>query len=255
MTDIYKTPSSELTESAPLEGFGSLERGIGGQFQFSIREIVSEAWKKTSGAKGTIWLAMLLYIVVATPVSVGIPILLELIGLSSQPAPGEPYNAMVVLGFIVSQIIILSITLPLGAGLFMVGLKIAVGATVSSTEVFGHFHKTLPLLVSVILIYFMMLVGFALLILPGIYLLVAYYLAIPLIVEKNLSPWQAMEASRKAITKCWFRFFGLGILILLIAAVAMIPLGIGLIWVMPFIFIAYGIVYRNIFGFEGEVSA
>ena len=33
----------------------------------------------------------------------------------------------------------------------------------------------------------------------------AYLLAIPLVVERGLSPWQALEASRKAITQHWFK--------------------------------------------------
>jgi len=91
----------------------------------------------------------------------------------------------------------------------MVGLKIAVGPPVTPSEVLKHYDKTFSLLLTIILMYIMLLIGFILLIIPGIYLLVAYYLAIPLIVEKGLSPWKALEASRKSITKCWFRFLAL----------------------------------------------
>ena len=57
--------------------------------------------------------------------------------------------------------------------------------------------------------------------------------------EKGLSPWKALEASRKAISKCWFRFVGLGFVVMLIMLVGMLPLGIGLIWVMPLMLIAF----------------
>ena len=102
--------------------------------------------------------------------------------------------------------------------------------------------------------YILVAIGFLLLVLPGIYLMVAYSLAMPLVVEKGLSPWQALEASRKAITKSWFRFIGLGLAIMVIMIVSMIPLGIGMIWTIPMAMIAFGIAYRNIFGYEGEVE-
>jgi hypothetical protein len=61
-----------------------------------------------------------------------------------------------------------------------------------------------------------------------------------------------MDASRKAITHRWFAVFGLFVLLGLINLVAMIPLGIGLIWFLPLTVIAGGILYRNIFGCEAQ---
>ncbi|MGB0361170.1 MAG: hypothetical protein ACPGEF_07175, partial [Endozoicomonas sp.] len=75
-------------------------------------------------------------------------------------------------------------------------------------------------------------------------------LAIPLMVDKGLTPWKAMEASRKAISKRWFTVFGLIIVISFLNLVAMIPLGLGLIWTIPMSSIAFGILYRNIFGYN-----
>lgn len=255
MTDVYKTPSANLIEPVSAEGFGSLERGIAGQYQFSIREIISEGWQKTNGAKGTIWLAMLLYIVVAIPVSMAVPFILQMLGLPSEPAVGQPMNAKIIVGNVISQLIIMLVTLPLGAGLFMIGLKIAAGVETSPSEVFNYFHKSLTLLGMIILLYIMLIIGFMLLVIPGIYLMFAYYLAFPLVVEKGLGPWQALEASRKALTHHWFRFVGLNIALWLLVIVSAIPLGIGLIWVLPLMFIAYGIAYRNIFGLEGAAAA
>ena len=255
MTDIYKTPASELTEAQTREGFGSLERGQAGQYQFSIREIIKEAWDKTSGAKGTIWLAFILYMVVVVPVSMGTPMLLGMLGLPADIEPGQEINATLIIGFVLSQVIIMVVSMPLGVGLFMVGLKIASGAPVSATEVFNYFHKIVPLVLTMFLMYVMLIIGFLLFVIPGIYLMFAYYLALPLVVEKGLGPWQALEASRKAVSKRWFRFVGLGIGLVIILIVGMIPLGLGVIWVLPMMMIAFGIAYRNIFGFEGASAA
>ncbi|MNG14005.1 hypothetical protein D3C84_977260 [compost metagenome] len=67
-------------------------------------------------------------------------------------------------------------------------------------------------------------------------------------VERGLSPWQALEASRKAITQHWFKVFGLCLLLGLITMVSAIPLGIGLVWSIPLFVIAMGVLYRTIFG-------
>ena len=70
----------------------------------------------------------------------------------------------------------------------------------------------------------------------------------PLITDKGMGVWEAMETSRKAIHKCWFRVFGIYLLMILIYLVSMIPLGIGLIWTMPMIIMVGGILYRRLFG-------
>lgn len=255
MTNVYQAPAASLDPATVAhQGFGSVEKGIAGDYEFSIRKIISEAWEKTSGSKGTIWLAILLYIVVFIPVSLIIPFLLDLLGLHA-PIPGQGFSTNSIIQMIVSQLLINVVVLPLGAGFMMIGLKRVVGAPVSATEVFGYYHKTLPLFGTLLLMYVMIAIGFCLLVLPGIYLSIAYYMAMPLVIEKNLSPWQALEASRKAITHHWFRIFGLGIVLMLIFMLSMLPLGIGMIWTMPMLMIAYGIIYRNMFGYEGRVAA
>lgn len=56
-----------------------------------------------------------------------------------------------------------------------------------------------------------------------------------------------MEASRKIITKQWFKVFGLGICLGIIVAISAIPLGIGLIWTIPLAMLSMGILYQTIF--------
>ena len=137
----------------------------------------------------------------------------------------------------------------------VLGLRRAVDAPLSGTSVLNYYDKIGPLAITLILMYIMVFIGFVLLILPGIYLAIAYCMAYLLVVEKGLAPWEALEASRKAITHRWFAVFGLMILIGLINLVAMIPLGIGLIWSVPFSVIAFGILYRNVFGCEAQTLA
>jgi hypothetical protein len=50
-------------------------------------------------------------------------------------------------------------------------------------------------------------VGFALCFVPGIYLIVAWLFALPLVADKRLEFWSAMELSRKVVTRVWFQVF------------------------------------------------
>jgi uncharacterized membrane protein len=247
MTDIYKAPDANLSQHAETGGYGSLEKGIAGDYEFSIGTVIGEAWQKTHGSKGAFNMAMFLYFILLIAVSVGVQLLT--VPLLSAVEPGQP-SAPVVVMAIAGQLLINLVCMPVAMGLFMLGLRAAVGANLEATSIFGYFSKMFSLLMTLILMYILIVIGFFLLVLPGIYLMFAYYLAMPLVVEKGLSPWQALEASRKAVTHRWFSVFGLMLSLMVIVLVSAIPLGIGLIWTMPMLIIAYGILYRNIFGVE-----
>lgn len=53
-------------------------------------------------------------------------------------------------------------------------------------------------------------------VLPGIYLFVAWIFALPLVADKRLEFWSAMEVSRKMVTRVWFPIF-------LLLALAFLP--------------------------------
>jgi hypothetical protein len=52
-------------------------------------------------------------------------------------------------------------------------------------------------------------------ILPGIYLVIAWTFGVPLVVDKKLEFWSALELSRKVVTRVWFEVFGLTLLVFL----------------------------------------
>lgn len=243
MSDIYKAPEAQLTTGEESGSYGSLERGIAGDYSISIGEIIGEAWRRTKGNKGTIWLALILYIVAFVVVSFVAGMITGYSAFDIEQQAGASFTST-----ISYQILVNLIAAPLTAGMMMIGIKIARDEKTSATEVFAHFDKLLPLVVANILMTILVTIGLFLLVLPGIYLAVAYMLTLPLIVDKNLGPWQALETSRKAITKHWFAFFGFLIVAVLLYVAGALPLLIGLIWVLPLLAIAFGVVYRNIFG-------
>ncbi len=250
MSDIYQTPQSSLeNETHAQDNFGSIERGINGEYQFDISEVISEAWQKTAGAKGTFWLAFLIYIAI----TIGISMLSQFV-LMAVAASSQNEAAVIVLSF-VEQLVMNLVLMPVVMGIMILGIRRSADVTIQAGSVMGHYSSMWRLFLTMLRVYLMVLIGLLLLILPGIYLMVAYYMAMPLVVEKGLSPWEAMEISRKTITKRWFTMFFFTIVVTLLILVSAIPLGIGLIWTLPMAMIAYGVVYRNMFGIRNETLA
>ncbi|MCK7597830.1 hypothetical protein M0G74_11165 [Microbulbifer sp. CAU 1566] len=241
MSDIYNAPQAELAaDEVNSANMGSIPKALAGDYQVNVGDTISEAWARTKGNKGTVWLGVLLYLVAY----IGISVVATMITGQSITDPDANQGV----GAIISNLIIVAASAPLGAGMMMIGVKIARDEQVSGTEVFAHFDKILPLAVCMILTYLLVTLGFILLVLPGIYLMVGYCMSIPLIVDKNMGPWQALETSRKAVTKHWFPVFGFLIVMLLLYVAGFLALLIGLIWAIPTLAIAYGVLYRNMFG-------
>ena len=89
--------------------------------------------------------------------------------------------------------------------------------------------------------------GFLLCIIPGIYLAVAYLFAKTLVIDKRLEFWDAMECSRKVVTRNWFPIFGLLIVGGLFMMAGVLALLVGLFITMPIFYAALMFAYEDIF--------
>ncbi|MCK5918983.1 MAG: hypothetical protein KAG34_11175 [Cocleimonas sp.] len=233
----YSTPNANLEmPQTRSHGGGSLESGIAGEYDFTIQAMLSEAWAKTNGLKGSFWGAALLLIV-------GILLVTGVLGFVIGAAGTDGMATQLIV-----QLVIMAFMYPFMAGIMMMGVKRSVDQPISFKMMFSYFSVTGTVILAGLFSTILTWVGFILLIIPGLYLAIAYGLIIPLIADKKLSAWQAMEASRKAITKRWFKIFGLYLVMGIIIMVSAIPLGLGLIWTYPMMVSLMGILYREIFG-------
>lgn len=226
---------------------GSLERGLAGDYPLSVGAVISEAWGRVAGNKGTIWVAILIYMGVTFVISLVLGLLL---GTTPTPTPTEGVSGAATPMEQLQQLITTVIVTPMWVGTVFLGVAIASDQPSSPTSIFAWYGKTLKLFITYILMGLMILLGLILLVLPGIYLAVAYQLALPLAADKDLSPWQALEASRKTVTHKWFTFFALWLIVALAVTASMVLLGIPLIWVLPACLIGLGVVYRDAIGAE-----
>lgn len=132
-------------------------------------------------------------------------------------------------------------------GLYGYILKLARGQPVEFGDIFNGFSVALvPLMLASLVSQFLTMVGILLLILPGIYLAVAYLFAYILVIDKKLEFWAAMEVSRRVITAQWWRMFGLLLLGAILCMLGAIALIIGMFIALPIYMAAMVYAYEDL---------
>ncbi len=224
------------------------------QYNFNIGDIFSEAWKKTDGLKGSFWAA---FACIALITAATFMISYSIDGLIQQY---YPMGDLAVITHPIAQIlqILFSVFLstPLFGGLLMLSIKHCAGEPIVYSSVFHYlkYWKQLaiyPIVVGLIGLVRSLLIdsswaqfGLSLVML---YIIVTYIMFVPLVVDKQLNTWAALEASRKHICAHWFKTLWFIILLGLIAGVSGMLILIPLIWTLPMVYNGIAILYRNIF--------
>lgn len=208
------------------------ESGASGK-SFAVSELARTAWEMTKGVKEEIWkaLAAVLFVTVVAEM-IG-----HLLGLNDR----QGFSAHI-LSFLLGVPASL-----LSAGIMYMGVQYASGETLSFRMVRAVLPVAVSLILAIILQTLFVTVGFVLLIIPGVYLSVGYSMTLPLIIERGLTPWEAMEVSRKAIHPVWWNVFALYLLVGAAFCLSALTLFIGLIWLLPWSVVLMGLVYRRLF--------
>ena len=95
-------------------------------------------------------------------------------------------------------------------GLYLVFLRRIRGQPASVGDVFAGFSLGFAqLLLAGFLGAFISWIGFFCCLLPGLYLFVAWTFGVPLVADRRLEFWSALELSRKVVSRVWFEVFAL----------------------------------------------
>lgn len=209
--------------------------------RFTISTLLKDAWHYSKGAKGSIWAALILMYLIL--IGMGVASTFYLVPMLPIE---DPLQILLVEGGL--QLLYTFLSFAFTAGIILIAINKIGQLPYSWKMVFSGFKRFGSLLLLFILQSVMLIIGFLLFILPGIYLSVGYILAIPLLLVKKLSPWQALEVSREAVHKRWWTVFFTLVIMGILAALSSIPLGLGLIWTVPMFFILVGVLYYHFFG-------
>ena len=76
-----------------------------------------------------------------------------------------------------------------------------------------------------------------------------------LLLDKNIDLWSALETSRKLITKKWFSFFALILVLILINFAGLLMCGLGLLVTAPWSVCAVVAAYEDIVGLNSVADS
>jgi hypothetical protein len=244
-TNPYAPPRAELDAPADAGLSPNLAAAVEGRYDFTVGDVMDEAWRLVKGMKATFWGAAvvvgLIYLVVDV---VGGILVSRFVTAEPNVAVKQVFNSIE--GAVMT---------PFTMGLQMMCVRRALGQPISFSTAFSYFPRAGTALAGAFLVLLVTGLGTLALIIPGIYLVIAYDLVTQLICDQNLSASDAMETSRKAITHRWWGVFGLGLVVALLTGLSALGLLIPLIWTLPWSMMTTAVLYRRMFYAASEPTA
>ena len=138
---------------------------------------------------------------------------------------------------------------PMTGGLYALYLKKIRGQPATLGDAFVGFSTAFaPLMLAKLVSTLLTGLGLVCCILPGIYLGVSWIFTLPLVIDKKLDFWSAMELSRKVVTKHWWLMLGFLIVCLLVAVAGLLACCVGIFVATAIIQAALMYAYEDIFG-------
>lgn len=132
-----------------------------------------------------------------------------------------------------------------GMGIVRMTLRFVDGDKGELVDLFSPIPLIPNYLIASIVVCIGVSVGFVLLILPGIYLSVRWYMFPWVLVDKGVGPFEALRQSWEMTRGSFWNLFLLGFLLCLINILGTMALLIGLLVTIPLSVVAVGYVYRH----------
>lgn len=141
---------------------------------------------------------------------------------------------------IVSQIVSLFLTL----GAIRIFLDLASGKEVSLGMLFGEGKKLISAFLASWVFGFACMIGFLLLIVPGVYIALRYGMFFLAIVDKNLGVKDSFSYSSSITTNNRLNLLGLFLMCFLIMIAGLLACFVGMIFAAPVVYLTYAVAYR-----------
>jgi hypothetical protein len=277
-----------MNTQLPTQNEDKLANALAGKNDFSIKAIIGEAWALTKGFKLSYWAASLLYLLSIGGLGcVGVAIYLLAMHFIPEGTSGAALFSsgvfwLATLCGVILFIFTILLSLCLYAGIWMLSIKRATNRPFYAIMIFDYFASKWKLLG--IFLWCLLLNTLLNLIFPdlsetlptdylnvflgilgvigSVFISLSYLFSEPLVAEKNLSAWRALETSRRVV---WKKLFKLIFTLLIVLSISAAPglliallwimihpifgvLGVVYFWLLPFAVLATGVLYRDVFG-------
>lgn len=149
----------------------------------------------------------------------------------------------------VGQAITLILGGPMALGAAIYSLSVARGGEPRSEEIFHGFRYFAKTLIAEVLVILYVVLWGLLLIIPGIIAAVSYSMTFYIMADDpSLEPVQAIDRSKKMMYGYKMKYFTLSLRFILLAFLCVLTLGIGFLWLIPYINIVNARFYDDIKG-------
>ncbi len=145
-----------------------------------------------------------------------------------------------------SLLISIVVSPSLTAGFFLVANRISRGVEVQFSNYFDGFSYWGILIVTSLVSGILTFFGLLALVLPGIYLAVAFTFAIPFALYSGTDFWTSLELSRKLITMNWWKFFGFVLVLLVFNIAGLLCFFVGILVTIPVSYFAIYAVFEEL---------
>lgn len=215
-----------------------IEQNLNGAYQFDIGLVMKQGWQLTLQTK---WIYLQMFVFVFALIALVAAIIIQYRGIVDLT---QLDNATQAILNIVSTIVMA----PFVTAISLYGYHASLGKQGGFNDVFALLPRSAIICIATLFVSVLVGLGFQLLIIPGIYLLVATDFTMLLIAEKKLRPFAAVGLSIRMVTRYWLPFLKLLLIFLALAVVIILTLGIAFFLIGPLYYNVKGILYRDLFG-------
>lgn len=238
-----------------------------------IEETLKSAWEHVHGFKGTFWLAMLIVILISVLLGIA-QALVNPPSSTTTPDAISSFAHNIPLLALFFSVLTNILNVLFSDGLFYVALRRAVNLPIKTRMIFTVFRYPLVFkLIILTFIKFLIVIAFASmmlcfgLIIPAsghwhflqiitfvaiiclmFYVFIRLSMCDLLILDKGVDPLSAIKLSYQATHGFSWQILWLIILQILIILISILPLGIGLIWSLPFTYLVLPTIYNRLIG-------
>ncbi|MCV2884220.1 hypothetical protein OE749_05895 [Aestuariibacter sp. AA17] len=217
---------------------GDVNRSLNGDYQFDIKSLFKQAWALTQENKWQI-LQMLIFVL-------GLAYLVVMVLLNISGIDDIQKITLEIQSFI--DLTLTFLFAPFVTAIMAVAATHSIGGQSKFSHVFSLLSRTLSLGAAALIVSLCIQLGLGLLIIPGLYLMLATSFTLLIVAEKKQGGIAAMILSIKVVNTYLLDFIKLYLLIGLMSLTVPLTLGISLIWVAPMYYYLKGILYRDLFG-------
>ncbi len=244
----YAAPQSAWNEPSTSAG-AAMQEIIPGSEPIDVGACVKRGFELTKRNFGVIVLVGLTYLGVTIGASFVLGAIDSAIGMGTtqsqwQTGDASTFGKFQQTGGPFSAILSNVLSIFLSLGLVRIGLNLVSGRQVAVSQLFGEGRKLLPAIGASILFGVMLVVGFLLLIIPGIYVMLRYGQFMNAMVDRNLGVMESLSYSTSITTNNRMNLLLLGLLSIVIVIAGALALVVGLIFAYPVVWLSWMVAFR-----------